>query len=119
MKKTVRILALVMALMMVTLAFAACGTKLNGKYESEEVMGGKVVLEFDGEDVTYTIIIASKEVASLEATYEIEDDQITFKFAEDEDNKTLLEEVVDKPVDFEKDGDTIKIAGEKFTKVKD
>ena len=76
MKKTVRVLALVMALTMVLFVFASCGKKLSGKYAAE-VLGTGATYEFKGSKVTITVKALGATAATLEGTYKIEDDKIT------------------------------------------
>ena len=101
MKKTVRILALAMALTMVLFAFAACGTKLSGTYE-----GTLTKLTFDGDEVTASDKLG---IVKITGTYEIKGDKMTLTFGDDK--LSLGGEH-----SFEKDGDTIKINGIKYTK---
>ena len=121
MKKTVRILALVMALAAVLCVFAACGTTLSGTYSNvEEVLGieSGTRIEFNGKKFEMTVIVASQE-ASFEGTYEIKDDKITFDFDEDKIENELLKAAIEDltdAADFEKGKDYIKIDGVKFDK---
>ena len=74
MKKTVRILALVMALATVLCVFAACGTTLSGTYSAvEEVLGVEsgVRYEFKGNKVEITVIALGATVYEAEGTYKI------------------------------------------------
>ena len=61
MKKTVRILALVMALAML-LALAGCGpkSKIKGEWEGK-VMGIAITLDFDGKEVEMSIMGESEK----------------------------------------------------------
>lgn len=119
MKKTVRMLALVMALATVLCLFAACGTTLSGTYASEEEFGSNLTMEFKGKKVTFMFKVLGQELPEFEGTYTIEDDEITFEFDEDDiDNdivRAMVEELTDS-VDFEKGKDYIKIAGVKYEK---
>ena len=54
MKKSVRILAVALALLMVTLVFASCGKTLKGTY-SAEIVGTGVEMTFEGKNVTITL----------------------------------------------------------------
>lgn len=115
MKKSVRILAVVMALLMVTLAFASCGKTLKGTYTAE-VFGSGVELEFDGKEVTISLKLLGAEVGSSTGTYKIKDDQITLTF--DSDNDKV--EAYNGTFDFEEGEDYIKIGTfGKFTKKAD
>lgn len=112
MKKSVRILAVVMALLMVTLVFASCGKTLKGTY-SAEVFGSGVELEFEGKEVTITLKAIGFDLGSVTGTYKIKDDKITLTF--DSDNEKI--DAYNGTFDFEEGEDYIKI-GEfgKFTK---
>lgn len=114
MKKFARILAVVMAVLMVSLCFVACGNKLSGTYEhTEEAMGitATVKLEFDGDKVK----ISSEALgisASVDATYEIKDDEITISI---DDEDSLLKDLAG-TFDFEKGKDYVKIDGTEYKK---
>ena len=119
MKKSVRILAVVMVLLMVTLVFASCGKTLKGKYASE-FMGTGSTLEFSGKNITITYKLAGAELASVEGTYEIKDNDegktvIVFTFGDDDASKYSGE------FDFSEgteDGKSyIKIGGVQYKKV--
>ncbi len=111
MKKSVRILAVVMALLMVTLVLASCGKTISGTYEAEidiVVMKYTATYDFSGNKVnitkkTTTLLgtvdtvefsgtykIAKNDDGTMEITFDLEkgDDQIksgTFTFEEGED----------------------------------
>jgi major membrane immunogen (membrane-anchored lipoprotein) len=77
MKKSIRILAVVMALLMVTLVFASCGKTLKGAYKAEiggSLAGYTATYTFSGKKVeiskTATLLGQSK-TTTLEGTYEI------------------------------------------------
>ena len=78
MKKSIRILAVVMALLMVTLVFASCGKTLKGAYKAEIGLGGlagyTAVYEFSGKKVEITktaTLLGQSNTTTLEGTYEI------------------------------------------------
>ena len=110
MKKSIRVLAVAMALLMVTLVFASCGKTLKGTY-SAEIVGTGVEMTFEGKNVTITLKALGMEVGSSTGTYKIDDNKITLTFG----NDTLK---LGGEHAFEKDGDTIKIGGIKYTKQK-
>jgi len=119
MKKTVRILAVVMAVLMVTLILASCGTKLSGKYSAEAFGTGKT-FEFDGNKVAVTYKVIGFSGDPIEGTYKIEDDKITFDFideegVENEDLKSFLSGLTTAQ-SFEKGDDYIKIGGFEYKK---
>ena len=118
MKKSIKIVALVMVALMICMSFVACGKRLSGKY-SADFLGTGTTLTFDGKDVTLALTLAGKELASIDGTYEIKDDKITFDFvdedkAEDEDFKEILSEWKE-AVAFEEGDGYIKIGGVKYT----
>ena len=123
MKKSLRILALALVLVTVVAAFASCGKKLSGTY-SAEIFGTGTKMTFDGKNVKIAITVTLLgEVASLDATYKIKDDKITFEIAdEDEISNELAKKVVaelEKPAAFEEGDNYIKIGGVKYTKQAD
>ncbi len=117
MKKSVKILAIVMVAAMLCLCLASCAKTLKGKY-SADFLGTGTTLDFDGKDVKIAITVLGKEVASLDATYEIKDDQISFDIAdEDEVDNTLAKKVInalEEPSAFEEGDDYIKIGSTKY-----
>ena len=121
MKKSIRILAVVMALLMVTLVFAACGKTLKGKY-SADFLGTGTTLEFSGKNVRLAVTVTLLgEIAAVEGTYTIEDDKITFDFVDEEQvENDKAKDVLSKftgTVDFEEGDDYIKIGGIKYSKL--
>ena len=103
-KTTVRIFAAVMAILLVTLTLAACGTTLSGTY-SAEVAGTGKTYAFKDNKVTVSYKFLGTEVYSYDGTYKIEDDKITITIdSEDKDAKDLKG-----TFDFEKTDDGIKI----------
>ena len=110
MKKSIRILAVVMALLMVTFVFASCGKTIKGTYSAEvdiAILKYTATYEFSGSKVNITkkaTVLGSVKTTEIEGKYEItenddgsmeitfelesEDDQIksgTFAFEEGED----------------------------------
>lgn len=115
MKKTIRIMAVVMAVLMVTLVLASCGGGLSGKY-SAEAYGSTITFEFKGNNVTYTMSAAGQEIFSLEGTYEIKGDKISFDFTADD--TSIAAEMIDEMtnLDFEKGDGYIVVDGLKMEK---
>ena len=108
MKKSVRVLAVAMALLMVMVVLASCGTKLSGTYK-----GTLTTLTFDGDKVTASDLTG---IVKIEGTYKIDGDKITLTF--DSDNDKV--EAYDGTFDFEEGEDYIKIGTfGKFTKKAD
>ena len=66
MKRTVRILALVLVFAMALTALVGCGTRLSGNYESVGNDGNVVILSFDGNDFSY-----KQGTTELKGTYKI------------------------------------------------
>ena len=122
MKKSVRILALALALVTVCFVFVACGKKLSGTYTAD-IWGSGVAMTFDGKEVKIAVTVLDKEVASRTATYEIKDDKISFEFADEEEVENTIAkkvlEAMEEPADFEEGDDYIKIDGFKYTKKAD
>ncbi len=122
MKKSVKILAVVMTALMLCLCLASCGKTLKGKY-SADILGTGTTLDFDGKNVTIAITVLGKEVASLDATYEIKDDKISFDIADEDDvENTLAKQVIkalEEPAAFEEGDDYIKIGSTKYKLLED
>ena len=118
MKNTIKVLALVMALVLAMSVFVGCGKTLSGEYEAmEEFTKSGTSIKFSGKKAEITIYVLGEEAVSAKATYEIKDDKIEFDFEDiDEDDWDLLE-ALEEEVSFEEldDGD-IKIGGVKYKK---
>ena len=83
MKRSVRILAVALALLMVTFVFASCGKTIKGTYEAE-IDGGLLgkytaTYEFSGNKVTVTRkttnLLQQVETKTYNGTYEITEDE--------------------------------------------
>ena len=92
MKRSVKVLALVMVALMLCLALTACGKKLSGEYVLDATIAGSgavTTYAFSGSKVTITVetkLLGSiTDTFEVEGKYSIEDDKITFEF-EDEDD---------------------------------
>ncbi|MBR2354034.1 MAG: hypothetical protein IKA76_06000 [Clostridia bacterium] len=118
MKKTVRILAVVMSVLMLCLCLASCGGGgLSGTYSASEY-GTKIAFDFSGKNVEMTVSAGGLSY-SVEGKYEIEDDKITFSFDEPDEDASYLENMLEgfeSSLDFEKGDGYIKIEGQKFEK---
>ena len=112
MKKSIRVLALVMALTMVLFVFASCGKTLSGKY-SAEVLGSGATYEFKGSKVTITVKLLGASILEAEGTYKIADDKITFTFESDDEDAAEYNGTFD----FEEKEDSIKIGIFEYKKV--
>ena len=123
MKKSIRVLALVLALTAVLFVFAACGKTLSGEYSAEidiVVLKYTATYEFKGSKVTATKVtnplIGDSKTTTLEGTYEIaeKDDgtmEITITLdSEDDDIKSGT-------FTFEEGENYIKIGLVKYDKV--
>ena len=93
--------SLVIALVLLTMAFASCST-ISGTYEYE-LAGTGASYEFSGSKVTITAKVLGAEVGSFDGKYSIKDDKITFTFEDEE------AEEYSGTFDFEKGDDYIKI----------
>lgn len=78
MKKSIRIMAVVMALLMVTLVFASCGKTIKGTYKAEIGLGGlagyTATYEFSGKKVEISktaTLLGQSTTTNFEGTYEI------------------------------------------------
>ena len=90
MKKSIRILAVVLALMMVTVVFASCAKTIKGTYSAEVdvvVLKYTATYEFSGKNVTVTKVVnpllGEAKTYTIEGTYEIienDDDTMDIKF---------------------------------------
>ena len=87
MKKSIRIIAVAVAAIILCMSLVSCdlfGKKLKGEYEAEGILGlGKTTFEFDGNKVEFSYTFGGK-VVSQNGTYEIDDDTITFEWVDDE-----------------------------------
>ena len=94
MKKSVRILAVALALLMVTFVFASCGKTISGTYEAEidiTIMKYTATYEFSGSKVSITkkttTILGTVDTVEFEGTYEItENDDGTMEITFDIEN---------------------------------
>ena len=78
MKKSIRIMAVVLALLMVTFVFASCGKTIKGTYKAEVGLGGlagyTATYEFSGKKVEITkttSLLGSTNTTTMNGTYEI------------------------------------------------
>ncbi len=122
MKKTVRIFAVVMVVIMLGLTLASCGGALSGKYTAD-YFGTGIAMTFSGSDVTIAITVAGAEVAAVDAGYSVDNNMISFDFGDEEavDNalaKTFLA-TLESPVPFVEGDGYITIAGIKYAKAAD
>ena len=94
MKKSVRILAVALALLMVTFVFASCSKTISGTYEAEidiTIMKYTATYEFSGSKVSITkkttTILGTVDTVEFEGTYEItENDDGTMEITFDIEN---------------------------------
>lgn len=107
MKKTVRILSLALAVLMLAataLTLASCGSKLSGTYKTDAVFGSYVSYTFKGDKVTFETVVAGVTAATIEGTYKIDGDKITLTWGDEKNDKALSGEM-----DYKKTDDGIKI----------
>ena len=119
MKKSIRILAVVLALMMVTVVFASCAKTIKGTYSAEVdvvVLKYTATYEFSGKNVTVTKVVnpllGEAKTYTIEGTYEIienDDDTMDIKFTFEDENDDTKE--IGGTYDFviDKENDTVKI----------
>ena len=121
MKKFVKVIAFVMALVTLTCVLASCGG-LSGKYGAT-VAGTGTEYEFKGNKVYITYKILTAKLDPIEGKYSIDGDKIKFEFStegiENGIAKGFIEELNKIEHSFEKGDDYIKIDGVKYTKVED
>ena len=116
MKKSIRILALAMAMLTVVAVLASCSTKLSGTYEGKAdlfgIAGATVTYKFSVSKVTITStgsLLGLEKTETKKATYEIkdkddgtqsitltydDDTSETLSFKQDKENKTITIGVV-------------------------
>ena len=106
MKKSIRILALALALLTVVTVLASCGNKLSGEYEckvglvtvsikfskatftgASQIPGLTAVT--DGKEVTYKIVDKDDGSQTIEFTVEEGKDPVSMPFSQDKDKKTI------------------------------
>ena len=122
MKKTVRILSVLLALLMVTCMLASCGKTIKGTYSAEVdvlILKYTATYEFSGKNVTVTRVvnplIGDAQTFTIEGTYEIiknDDDTMDIKF----EFKTDDDYIKSGTFDFEQGEDYIKIGAVKYNK---
>ena len=124
MKKSIRILAVALIAVMLCVCLASCGNTLKGEYESKLGALGLIrnTMEFEGENVTVKYWVSDIAVTTVEGTYTIKDDKITFDFVDEsgvehKDAKDFLATLTGE-LTFEKGDDYVKIGGVEYTKVK-
>lgn len=121
MKKILSLVLAIAVLATLCMTLASCGKKLSGKY-SADVYGTGTTMTFDGKNVKigFTVTLLG-EIASVDATYQIKGDEITFDFADEDEvsnsNAKKVIESLEKPVSFEEGDGYIKINGVKYEKV--
>ncbi len=120
MKKSIKILSVILVLVCLCATLASCGTTLSGTYSAgtgdTSLVGGKTEYNFKGKNVTIAVTAGAlgfEKTTEFEGTYEIKDDKITFTF----DSEEKGDDVYNGSFDFEKGDGFIKIAGVKYTEV--
>ncbi len=121
MKKTVKLTAVALVVVILTLCFASCAKTISGSYGGEINLGlvkYEVVYSFSGNNVTVTrqvkSIVGNTDPVTIEGTYEIVDGetgtQIKFTYKANDDV------VKGGTFDFEEGDGFIKIAGIQYNK---
>ena len=121
MKKVIKIVAVALLVVVLTLAFASCAKTISGKYKGElnlGVLSYEVVYSFSGNNVTVTrqlkSIIGNGDPVEIKGTYEITEGetgtQITFTYQVED------EAIKGGTFDFEETKDGIKIGGAEYKK---
>lgn len=109
MKKSIKILALCLVMVMAVAMLASCGGP-SGKYaRTDKVLFADVETywDFDGDEVTFSL---TKGV-EFTGTYEIKDDKIHVTYSAGSVSTTV-------DYDYKLDGDTLTINNIEYTKVK-
>ncbi len=75
----------VVLVVVMMLSLVACGKTLKGTYKTDEALGSYVAYEFSGSKVTVKTYVLGNLVVTVEGKYEINDNEITFTYAEDEE----------------------------------
>ena len=92
MKKSIRILALALALLTVVTVLASCGNKLSGEYECKVGLV-TVSIKFSGSKATFTgasqIVDKDDGSQAIEFTVEEGKDPVSLPFSQDKDKKTI------------------------------
>ena len=97
MKKTIKLLAVVMVVAMLALALVSCAKTLNGTYEGKNVLGQTVSYTFEKNTYvkkTITDVFGAEITTTEEGTYEIKEDSenpdaLVIIFTEIKDDKTI------------------------------
>ena len=115
MKKTIKITALMIVIVMAVFAFASCAKKLSGTYEVDGGILGTTTYEFDGKKYTKTYDPIAGDNQVEEGKYEIDEDagEITFTYEVDGEEQTRTEDFVE---GTDGDSEYIKIGGIQYTK---
>jgi len=92
MKRSVRILAVVMVIALLCVSMVACGKKLSGEYYfgDKEFTKSYTTYEFSGSKVVCSVYVLGQKVTdtSFEGKYAIKDDEITFTWEVDGEEKS-------------------------------
>ena len=83
MKRWIRILCLVLALVCIGTVLAGCAKTLNGTYKAD-VFGSGASYTFKGKNVEVNVLVLGAVVTTLSGTYEIGDGTITLTFGDAE-----------------------------------
>ena len=111
-----KILVVALAALMI-LSLASCGKKLSGTYTAD-LLGTGTKMVFDGKNVTVSVTLLGQDLASVEGTYKIKGEEITFDFSNEDVDEDLNEvlEALSGTLSFEDGDGYVKIGGTKYTK---
>ena len=117
MKNTFKKILVVALAALMLLSLASCGKKLSGTYTAD-IAGTGSKMVFNGKNVTVSATLLGQDLASIEGTYTIKGDEITFDFSDDEasDKLNKVLEALSGTLTFEKGDGYVKIGGTKYTK---
>ena len=110
-KNIIRVSALALVIVMLAAALASCGGP-SGTYEAS-VLGQSLSYTFKGSKVTIKLTVLG-QVVSIDGTYKISRDEITFTFEGDDENAKKYSGTQT----FEQGDDYVKIGGVQYTKKK-
>ena len=83
MKRFVKILCVIMALVCIGSVFAGCAKTLSGTYKAD-AFGSGVSYTFKGKNVEVNVLVLGTVVTTVNGTYEIGDGTITLTFGDAE-----------------------------------
>ena len=117
MKNTLRVVSIVMVVVMLCVSLASCAKTVSGKYKAD-YYGSGIAMIFDGSNVEIEITAVDMVLASIDASYTIEEEKISFNFDDAEKitnvfAKAFIDEL-QAPVSFAEGDGYIEIDGIKY-----